>query len=346
MIKKRRVVYLLFHYPSITEAYIESEIRAVSHEYEVLVIAIDRDPKGITLYNQHSSFKMIHGEDQIETEIKNFNPHVVHAHRLFMLPRMLSLCGKLGLPFTVRSHAHDAIPSNDPRVADWMQRASSVLKEASSTNLCRGILAFPFTRQNLESWGVNSSKIFDCYPVIDFQRFYSNSPNGDAVVNSGSYMPKKNMEDFLELGKRMSGRKFRLYAVSSRMYAIEILRAKNQALGNPVQIMDPVQPENMPSEWKQAQWMVYTADRILANVGWPVSIAEAQAAGVGVCMANIRPDLSSYVGDAGYLYDSLEQVEKIISVPFDNDRRLLGYEQAKKSDVFQHRRILLDLWNS
>lgn len=153
------------------------------------------------------------------------------------------------------------------------------------------------------------------------------------------------MEDFLELGRRMPGGIFKLYALSSRMHSIEELKEKNRTMGYPVKIMDPVQPEDMPGEWKQAQWMVYTADHSLANVGWPISIAEAQAAGVGVCMANIRPDIKMYLGDAGYLYDSLDEVEKIISAPFDNDRRLLGYEQAKKSDVFQHRNILLDLWN-
>jgi hypothetical protein len=31
-----------------------------------------------------------------------------------------------------------------------------------------------------------------------------------------------------------------------------------------------------------------------------MSIAEAQGAGVGVCMANIRPDLREYVGPAGF----------------------------------------------
>lgn len=191
MTSKNRVVYLLFHYPSITEAYIESEIRAVSHEYEVLVIAIDRDPRGITVYNQHSKFKMIHEDEEIEAEIKSFNPRVVHTHRLFMLPRMLRICEKLGVPFTVRSHAHDAIPSNDPRVSGWMKQAPDVLQRVASMKLCLGILAFPFARQNLKNWGMVPEKIFDCYPVIDFNRFHDTSPNGNAVVNSGSYMPKK-----------------------------------------------------------------------------------------------------------------------------------------------------------
>ena len=37
-----------------------------------------------------------------------------------------------------------------------------------------------------------------------------------------------------------------------------------------------------------------------------MAIAEAQAAGVGVCMPNIRPDIKEYVGEAGFVYDSIE----------------------------------------
>ena len=343
---KRRALYMLFHYPSITEAYIEAEIRAVSEWYDVLVIATDEDPKGVTYYNNHSPYKMVHEREGMLREIRAFQPHVIHAHRLFMLPTMMPICIELGIPFTVRSHAHDAFPSRDPRVADWLRQSSSVLTKATRSDLCLGILAFPFTRKYLKDWGVPEEKIFDCSAVIDFHRFYDESANGSAIVNSGSYMPKKGMEDFLELGRRMPHLEFKLYSLSSRMHHIDELKEKNRRLGSHVSIMDPVQPEMMPGEFKKAQWMVYTADPILANVCWPVSIAEAQASGVGVCMRNIRPDLRDYVGESGFLYNSLDEVEAIISHPFDQGLRSKGFEQARKSDVFAHREILLGLWDS
>ena len=342
---KRRSLYLLFHYPSITEAYIESEIRAVSHAYDVSVIATDRDPKGVTYYTDHSPYQILSKKQEIIARVREINPHVIHAHRLFMLPLMIDVCHELGIPFTVRSHAHDAIPSHDPRVADWMQKAPKVLSEATSSRLCLGIIAFPFTIPYLVDLGVPKEKLHPCYPVVDFSRFHDLTANGTAIVNAGSYMPKKKMENFLELGTRMPNLTFKLYALSSRMHSINELHKKNAELGNPVMIMDPVQPYDMPREYKKAQWMVYTADPALANVGWPVSIAEAQAAGVGVCMANIRPDLRDYVGEAGYLYDSLADVEQIISKPFPDERRELGVIHARKSDVFSHRDILLDLWD-
>jgi hypothetical protein len=87
----------------------------------------------------------------------------------------------------------------------------------------------------------------------------------------------------------------------------------------------------------------HTASRKLGTVGWPVSIAEAQSSGVGVCMPNLRPDLKDYVGPAGFLYDSIADVARIVSKPFPEELRQLGFEQARKSDVFRHKQVLINL---
>jgi hypothetical protein len=317
---KRRALYLLFHYPSITEGYIEAEIRAVQDHYEVQVIGTDQNPAGVTFYAPHSPFQTLSDDQEIIDAIRAFDPQVIHAHRLFMLPRLLPICERLQIPFTVRSHAHDAIPSLDPRVAGWMEQAPKILPLATQNELCLGILAFPFTRPHLEAWGVPEDKIHDCYPVIDY--------------------------NFLEMARRCPERTFDLYALPSRLHPIEKLKDLNASMGSPANIQPPVQPEHMPAEFKKHEWMIYTADAQLANVGWPVSIAEAQAAGVGVLMADIRPDLREYVGDAGFLYSSIDEALSIIHHPFPDDMRKAGFEHAKKSDVNVHQRILTDLWDN
>jgi hypothetical protein len=63
-------------------------------------------------------------------------------------------------------------------------------------------------------------------------------------------------------------------------------------------------------------------------------------------MPNLRPDLQDYVGPAGFLYDSIGDVARIISQPFPEEMRQLGFEHAKKSDVFQHKQILINLWRN
>lgn len=61
-------------------------------------------------------------------------------------------------------------------------------------------------------------------------------------------------------------------------------------------------------------------------------------------MPNLRPDVKDYVGPAGFLYDSIGDVADIISKPFPEELRQLGFEHAKKSDVFRHKRLLINLW--
>jgi hypothetical protein len=100
----------------------------------------------------------------------------------------------------------------------------------------------------------------------------------------------------------------------------------------------------MPAEYKKHRWLVYTAAPAFNTVGWPMAIAEAQASGVGVCVPNLRSDLRDYVGQSGYLYDSIEEVVDIVSQPYPRELRELGFEQAKKSDAFEHIDLLLDLW--
>ena len=82
----------------------------------------------------------------------------------------------------------------------------------------------------------------------------------------------------------------------------------------------------------------------MASVGWPMSVAEAQASGVGVCMANIRPDLKEYVGGAGFLFNSVSEALEIITNPYPEEMRQKGFEQAKKSNIFEHRARLFELW--
>jgi hypothetical protein len=61
-------------------------------------------------------------------------------------------------------------------------------------------------------------------------------------------------------------------------------------------------------------------------------------------MPNIRPDLRDYVGKGGFLYNSIGEVADIISKPFPEEMRQIGFEDAKKSDVFRHKVILTNLW--
>jgi hypothetical protein len=248
----------------------------------------------------------------------------------------------------VRTHSFDSI-WNDDRTSGWTRFFTRnslpphILESIRSirSDLCLGILAFPFNRARLEKAGVPADKIVDSYPVVNYPLFHDAGPNGDAIMNMGAAIKKKNMEEYIELATMAPELRFNLYAMA---YEVERLRALNEAKGKPVVIVPPVEIEDMPAEYKKHRWLVYTARMDMASVGWPMAVAEAQAAGVGVCIANIRPDLKEYLGGAGYLFNSTGEVLDIVRKPVPEEMRERGFEQARKSNIFDHRDLLFSLW--
>jgi glycosyltransferase involved in cell wall biosynthesis len=332
-----RVLYLVHHFPQISETYIRSEIEAVGPECDIRVTSLHQADLA---YKNHVPYQVTEDPDAIREQIEEFQPDVLHSHWLDQVPTLAYFAGALAgsparraTPFTVRAHSFDTLGADD----SFLKNLAPIL----NSELCLGVLTFPFARPILESAGIRATQLIDCYPVVHYRRFHDPSLNGNAVMNMGACLPKKQMEDYLELAARFPQRRFNLYAMG---YKVEELTRRAERSGSPVHIIPPVEPEVMPSEYKKHEWLVYTAARDANTVGWPIAVAEAQAAGVGVCMPNLRPDLREYVGPGGYLYDSLAQVADIVSKPYPEERRLAGFEHARKSDVFQHRELLLDLW--
>jgi hypothetical protein len=320
------------------------EISALRDEYEIHIISL-KEPD--LPYKNHDPYHLMTDPAPIREAIEEFRPSVIHSHWLHRhVPLISDLAKQTNVPFTIRAHSFDSI---------WKQASlfgrlfgkNDVPRRISDTvplindDLCLGILAFPFVRPHLERAGMRTEKIYDCYPVVNYERFHDSSPNGRAVMNGGACLPKKNMEDFLELAGALPELEFNLYAVG---YQVKALKQVNERLGSPVNMIPAVEPDEMPREYKKHRWLVYTASPELIKTGWPVMIAEAQASGVGICMRKIRPDLKEYVGECGFLYDSIQDVIKIISEPFPEELRQRGFEHAKKSDIRRHKHILTDLW--
>lgn len=357
--KKIKVLYVLANYPQLSQTYVKNEIEALLQDFELNIIALDGPDPNITtyqpytLYKNYQPYSLEKNPSRILDKIKSFKPDVLHTHWLHMAPVIHKLSEKSGVPFTIRSHSFDVLNTRNsyhyvshlynwyrgwPRSRGFMP--AQVTKYVNSEH-CLGVLAFPFARKILEKTGVGSHKIIDCFPVMSYKQFFDKSPNGNGVMNVGAGIFKKKMQDFIDLAHQVPGRGFNLYSVG---YLTPIIDKYNHDHGRPVNIVAPVEPEMMPAEYKKHQWLVYTAEKVLNTVGWPIAVAEAQAAGVGVCLPNIRDDLQDYLDGAGYLYDSIDQVADIIKNDVPAEIRERGFEQARKSDIHVHKHLLTNLW--
>jgi len=331
MSDKTKVLYFVERYSQISETYIENEIRALGGGYKPRVLSLVNPDLPMT--ENLLPYTLVRSADHVRQMTEDFAPDVVHGHYLTMIEYCSNVSELLQVPFTLRAHSFDFLGATPEKLAAWSRFAN--------TESCLGILTFPFTIPSLEKAGFDARKLIPCHPVVDVQAFMNRDTNGDAIMNTGAALPKKQMEDFILLGSLLPERDFHLYPLG---YKTGQLAAYNRSLGEPVKFVGPVQPSAMPAEYKKHEWLVYTAHPKMKTVGWPLAVAEAQASGVGVCMANVRPDLKDYVGDCGFLFDSVEEAAKIISQPFPQEMRARGFEWAQRCDIKRHIHLLTDLW--
>ena len=338
---KKRVLYVLQEYPQLSETYIYNEIEHVSHLYELEIFALNH---ANLPYKNHRAFTV--GGDEIEQKLDEINtafkPDVVHFHYLTVASRIFPFCQHYNLPFTIRAHSFDVMGAShkgrEAHVADIANYA-----EMFNSPLCQGVLIFPFMKELFLEAGVGEEKIMTTFPVADIARFYDTSENGDQIINMGAALGKKDMESFLRLAALKPDLTLNLHAIG---YSKTALEEKNEALGGHCNIIDPVEPEAMPAVYKKHRWLVYTANDVMKTVGWPVAVAEAQASGVGVCVANIRPDMADYIGEGGgVLFDDVEEIKDLIAGPVPEEMRARGFELCWRSDIATNIGQLSDLWD-
>lgn len=331
-----RILYLLREFPQISQTYIKTELEALSGAYDLRVLTLTQAD---IVEPEHQPFTLVRSREEILAVIREFKPALIHSHYMIMGNFTADIAEASGLPYTLRSHSFDILETSTPAAsASWAE-----IRRYLARDNCLGVLCFPFLRQSLEQFGIAPGKLVDAPPVIAFERFHDRGPNGGAIMNMGAVRAKKRMEDFVELSRMLPEREFNLYAMG---YQVDELRAYSEARGGPLNFIPPLSHNRMPAEYKKHAWLVYTASAEMKSVGWPMAVAEAQAAGVGVCMADIRPDLKDYVGKAGHLFKDLETVRALISGPVPPETREAGFEQARESDIRSHIHKLTDLWQA
>ena len=330
---KPRILYIVQNYPQLSQTYIKNELKVLWPDYEIQIVAVSTpdvaDP-------DHFPYRRIRERQDIVALVRDFKPAILHSHYLVLADLVSGVAADTATPFTIRSHSFDTIPSEN-KVAKHLQGIGARL----SSDLCLGVLCFPFVRDYLKSVGIPQDKLIASPPVVDFEFFYNRSVNTGGVMNVGAAIRKKRMDDFIDLAKLVPELNFDLFAIGHDWPKLSKLNRKS---GNPIIVHQPQPFAAMPQIYKQHRWLVYTACPERKTVGWPMAIAEAQASGTMVCMANIRPDLQEYVGEAGYLYDDIKQAAELLRQPVSAAKRELGFEQARRSDIRSNKHLLTDLW--
>jgi len=329
---KRKILVVVQEYPQVSETYIKNEVDGLAEHYDIELLALVPGSYPYRSRRPHIVLSPVNQQNILEY-LKGFGPGVIHGHYLTVLPAVSRISETLNVPFTIRAHSFDVLGGD---------LAKANLQVVGANPLFRGVLCFPFMRQRLIDAGLPEAKVLASNPVIDVLRFRSTAPNGTGIMNVGAPAPKKNMEDFIRLSRLVPDRTFNLYGLG---YETPRLMEINAKLGGKVNFIAPVDPEDMPAEYKKHCWLVYTASRTVNTVGWPMALVEAQASGVGVYVQKIREDLREYVGDAGSFFDSPGDLLQAIREPPSAALRNRGFEWAEQFDYRRQLHVLTDLWH-
>jgi hypothetical protein len=355
------VLYFIVSYPTFSETYMHEEIRSLNDDYEIRIITYQTSnvprrepfPYQVIPY-QDPCLVYGHIEDidvafrsrtqraflrKVDRVIEEFQPDVLHGHYLGLALLLSQLSTRHGVPFTIRTHSMDVLSEPHAKI--------EAISRAANSEWCRGVLTFPANRPRLAAGGLAEGKLIDCWPVVNFERFHQPEPRVPTkrIMCAGPAIEKKAHREFVDLGLmlRGSGLSFDLFADGP---TIEKTRAYNEANGNPI-CVTYADPDDMPSIYLEHDWLVYPSERTINKVGFPVAIVEALASGIGVCWQELpgrRDEQLEFLGGAGFLFSSMEDVPAIITQPYPEQKRQAGFHAARRCDIERTKHLLSDAW--
>lgn len=79
-----------------------------------------------------------------------------------------------------------------------------------------------------------------------------------------------------------------------------------------------------------------------------MSISEAQASGIEVCLQRVPgrdESFENYISGGGFLFHTNEELIKILQNEYPQEKRLKGFQAALRSDVNFHIYKLTNVWD-
>lgn len=358
---KPRILYFIVAYPTFSESYMHEEIEALSKDFDIRIIsytASERPRKTAFDFDfikyespclVYAPFPKVNLDfddpeqvaflERVDKVIEEFKPDMLHAHYMGLGVLCAKLAERHKIPFTLRSHSMDVLNEPDAKLDAYSQIISSPW--------CKRVLAFPHSVERLSSHGMNPDLLEPCWPIINFDAFHrpkKREPT-NKIMCCGPAIKKKVHREFVDLANTMRDTKwkFHLYAYGPMIWDT---RDYNTEMNYPVSFKyaDPTQ---MPDVYTKYDWLVYPSHQKINKVGLPCGVAEAMAAGIGVCWQELpgrRQEQLDFLGGAGFLFKSIEDVPAILANPYPEEKRQAGFVAAKRFDIQGHKHLLADVW--
>jgi glycosyltransferase involved in cell wall biosynthesis len=299
--RRPRVLYALWHYPQITESYIETEIRAMLRLGAEIEVWSERE---VAAWSEPAV--AVH-RGTLEAAIAAFRPDLVHVHWLGSAGIYAPAVAAAGLPLTVRAHGFEMGPD-------------AVAQALALPGLVRAYL-FPSMDAGTFAADPRIRRIPAIFDTVLFRPALE-TKDRRMVLRTAAALPSKQLDLFLDCAAALPEHRFILVAGTclDMEHVPDELRAMNAARGNPAELRFDVPRPEVARLMAQAGLYLHTALPPEAPgstpYGAPVSIVEAMATGA-VPLVRDQPAFRALVGDAGRTYATAAEAIALIRATAD-----------------------------
>lgn len=300
LLRRPRVLYVVWHYPQLSETYVETELLCM--QAWGVHVEIWRTAAGVSLYPTNVP---IH-DGTLAEAIAASRPDILHVHWISFGHTQRETLAASGLPVTVRLHGFEVTREG---LALWL-----------GYDWVKALYGFPV--QIAES-GLADARLKSVPVSFDTSLFKAGaSKDRRLVVRTSAGITSKDLEIFLAAARRLPEYRFVLVVATcfEREGYIDHLKSLNESQGNPVELLCDVPRKAVAALVKDAGIFVHTmhlpGHPEGTPVGQPTSVSEAMATGC-YCLVRDLPGLTGMVGEAGATYRDLDQLIDAISATRD-----------------------------
>ncbi len=318
--RRPRVLYVVWHYPQLSESYVETELRCMlAWGVDVEIWRIATGPAS------YPTSVPIH-DGSLAAAIAASRPDILHVHWLSFGHSVQAELAASGLPVTLRLHGFDVTRES---LAAWLAH-----------DWVAGVYALP---NQIARTGLGDARLKPV-PVAFDTRLFKPGANKDRrlVVRTAAALASKDLELFLAVARLLPEHRFVLAAATCHLREdyVAQLKAAHDSMQSPAELMLDVPREAVAALVGQAGLYLHTMHppdhRDGTPVGQPISIAEAMATGC-YCLVREVPDLAMLVQDAGATYRDLDQLVGSIQATQEwTDAEWTGVQHRAIERAYRH----------
>ena len=342
----KRILFIARAYPHVSHTYINNDIEHLAQHADVLVLSPN---KPMAPWYSPIECNYFQDKGELIAQARQFKPDFIIA---LMLPNhhwAREVSSELKIPFALKLHTSDyhlLYPSNrniknhiketiaeyiltDKKRSDHYRVSKYSLRKTVNAEHFMGAFCIPVFKEYFSAF-IPLSKLFNLTPRIFFDQFHDENINGKKIIALGSLVSRRE-------GKYFLNGIFKYFVEPVDWYAVPtpgVLSGDIQDVPDNFSIKKYVPNHDMPNLYKKYKALLILPGNNKFVRGLPMSILEAQASGVSVIAPSLRPDFDDFViKGGGYLYNDVSEIQAILNLIPNDERRNMGFEHAKKFDI-------------